>query len=76
MVIDGTWGGWERGVCEAGGSRGGTRGPGGGGVPYTDPSPVKVRRIASNTVMIDIIRLHKLLQQPGGSDPQATLIFD
>lgn len=47
-----------------------------GGVLHTDPSPVKVRRIASNTVMIDIIRLHKPLQQAGGSDPQATLIFD
>lgn len=45
-----------------GGEPGGAR----GGVLLADPSPVKVRRIASNTVMIDIIRLHKPLQQPGG----------
>lgn len=48
----------------------------GDGVLLTDPTPVKVRRIASNTVMIDIIRLHNPLLKPGGPAPQDTLIFD
>lgn len=42
----------------------------------TDPSPVKVRWIASNTVMIDMIRLHNPLQKPCGPTQEGTLIFD
>lgn len=43
---------------------------------FSDPSPLKVRWIAFNTVMIDIIRLHNPLQKPSGPTQVGTLIFD